>query len=720
MFFAGSAVGAAAHGDTDVRPRHTRIIVTLGPDVMTEPSLRRFRARGVDFVRTNMSHSSLIDLERAIALAKTVGIPFMIDTEGAQVRTGVVSGETIHVPEDAPIDLRSQPIAGNGEAITIRPPEVVRQLIEGDLLHIDFDTLILRVSDTSRAAEGVVRARTLTSGTAGSNKAVVVDPVVRRRIELPPLSPKDEQALEIGLREGIEHIAFSFVRSAADIDVLRERTGGQMKIVAKIECQEALENLDGIIEAADYLLIDRGDLSKEVSIERIPIVQKLILDKARAQDVEVFVATNLLESMVHRRRPTRAEVHDVVATVLDGAAGLTLAAETAVGRHPFECVNMLDRLIRHAEDVARLEARATTRHRRAWSALESSEYFEAAEDSSGLVAPHGGRLVTPSERAVDEGSLQSLARVTVDDRTRANAEQIAFGTYSPLEGFMGADDFSSVNAEMRLANGTPWPVPLILDVPRRAADLVAVGDEIALASSDDEIFAVLHVADKFPHDPDETALALSGTVAAPEQRKLEPILLGGTLTLVRRRDTPSKEYELSPRQVRHLFDERGWLSVVGFHSHTGMPRRSDFLRLQRVLEGICDGALVQPLIDQGLRTRAEVAARARAWETRTRRTLGAAVFAVSPGAPSPLDRRHVLLAAICRKNFGCSHLLVDPDTLGQVGADRGGDYPRQLARQLETLEMILVLPQRSRAAGRRRAVRAEPNPGARAARDAGR
>lgn len=135
-----------------------------------------------------MSHSSLDDLESAIILAKAVGIPFMIDTEGAQVRTGVVEGGTVHLPEDAEIELRSQPITGNGEAIPIRPSEVVAQLVEGDLLHIDFDTLILRVSDTSRAVEGVIRARTLTSGTMGSNKAVVVDPVIRRRIELPPLS----------------------------------------------------------------------------------------------------------------------------------------------------------------------------------------------------------------------------------------------------------------------------------------------------------------------------------------------------------------------------------------------------------------------------------------------------------------------------------------------------------------------------------------------------
>ena len=265
--------------------------------------------------------------------------------------------------------------------------------------------------------------------------------------------------------------------------------------------------------------------------------------------MDVFVATNLLESMVHRRRPTRAEVHDVVATVLDGAAGLTLAAETAIGEHPIECVNMLDRLIRHAEDIARLEGRASARQRHSLSALDSSGYFEAAEDSSGLVTPHGGRLVTPTERVPDQESLHSLPRVTVDDRHRVDAEQIAMGTYSPLQGFMGKDDFSSVKTAMKLADGTPWPVPVILDVSKSAAAQVAVGDHVALASCDDEIFAVLHVRDKFASDADKPMLAFSGAThrshaGTRELTKFGPVLLGGQVTLVRRRDSASKEYEL--------------------------------------------------------------------------------------------------------------------------------------------------------------------------------
>ena len=660
-------------------------------------------------MRTNMSHSSLDDLQTAITLAKAVGLRFMIDTEGAQVRTGNVSGGSIRLPEDAEVELTSRPITGSGEAIPIRPSEVIGQLVEGDLLHIDFDTLILRVSDTSRASAGVIRGRTLTSGTAGSNKAVVIDPVVRRRLELPPLSPKDVKALEIGLREGIDHVAFSFVRSAADLDLLRERTGGRMKIVAKIECQEALENLDEIIERADYLLIDRGDLSKEVSIERIPIVQKLILDEAEAHAVGVFVATNLLESMVDRRRPTRAEVHDVVATVLDGAAGLTLAAETATGSYPFECVNMLDRLIRHAEDIARVEPRATARDRPAWSALESAEYFKAAEDSSGLVAPHGGRLVTPTERAIDEESLQSLARVTVSDGSRVDVEQMVMGTYSPLDGFMGEDDLLCVLDRMELADGTPWPIPVVLDVPKSVARGIHVGDDVALASAGDDLFAVLHVREKFSLDRHRSMLEFYGTTdgklrGAPDVARLRPVLLGGKVTLLKRRESPSKEYELSPRQVRHLFDEKGWLSVAGFYSHSAMPEEQDFRFLQRLLEDRCDGVFIQPVLDPKRDELVDPTAVGRRWERKTRASLPSAVFAVTPSAPSRFDPRHVLFAAICRKNFGCSHLVIDHATLAAAAGSSVRDYPRQLARRLDSLEMTLLLPEsRPPPAGRLRA-----------------
>ena len=144
--------------------RRTKVIVTLGPATAEPQMLRAIRARGVDFVRTNMSHSSVEDLERSVAATREVGIPFIIDTEGSQIRTGDLEDEIVAFQEDAEVRLWSRPVVGNGTQLTLRPAMVLKQLEEGDLIHIDFDTLILRVSDTSTAGRGYVTARAVTGG----------------------------------------------------------------------------------------------------------------------------------------------------------------------------------------------------------------------------------------------------------------------------------------------------------------------------------------------------------------------------------------------------------------------------------------------------------------------------------------------------------------------------------------------------------------------------
>ncbi|MDH3691669.1 MAG: pyruvate kinase, partial [Gammaproteobacteria bacterium] len=331
--------------------RKTKVIVTLGPATADERALRRIKEKGVDFVRINMSHSSIADLERAVRMAKEVGVPFIIDTEGSQVRTGDLEESTIYFKENTNVIVWNKPVTGNRNQLCLRPGSVLGQLDEGDLIHIDFDTLILRVSDTTTLSEGYIATKVITGGFVGENKAVVIDPVMQKKIDLPALSEKDFHSIEVGLRENVEYIAVSFVRSGAAVDEARRATKNAMRIVSKIECIDALENIDEIIQKSDFLLIDRGDLSKEIPIERIPFTQKIIIEKARRQNTEVFVATNLLETMVEQRKPTRAEVQDVINTLLDGAAGLTLASETAIGKHAMECINMLNRLISHAESV---------------------------------------------------------------------------------------------------------------------------------------------------------------------------------------------------------------------------------------------------------------------------------------------------------------------------------------------------------------------------------
>jgi len=672
------------------------VIVTLGPEI-DESLLRRFKAKGVDFVRTNMSHSTLEHLQAAITAAKRVGIPFIIDTEGSQVRTGRLAADRVHFWENSNVELWATPVYGSQKAISIRPEAILNQLEEGDLLHIDFDSLILRVSDTSSVAHGYIKAKAVTSGFVGKNKAIVVDPVMARKLELPTLSPKDVQAIRIGLREGIEHVAVSFVRSGTDIDDVRRLTNDRMRVISKIECRDALENLDDIITKSDFLLVDRGDLSKEIPIERIPFIQKIVISRAEKENVGVFVATNLLESMVDRRTPTRAEAHDVVNTVIDGAAGLTLASETAIGKHPIECVNMIMRLIQHAEGINGWDGTPGHRRESVLDRLESSDYLLEESVSSALVPPHGGRLVSRAPALPPEREyLESLPRVLVTDDHHMELEQIALGTYSPIEGFMGEADFRSVLSSMRLADGTVWPIPIVLDVSHDAAKKLSLGRDAALATAGGKIVGVLHLEEKFRFDRQNAMRELYGTTDAAHpgvemMSKMGPVLLGGKIDLIERRESSMREYELSPRQVRRLFDEKGWMTVLGFHTRHVIHRGHEFLQLESMDRESCDGLFVHPVV--GTEELGDFSAEfiiksyqtmMRKYYPRDRVVLAAwSTFARHAGP------REALFTALCRKNYGCSHFIIGRDS-GELGKYYEPGAAQEIFDQFDDLGIIPV------------------------------
>ncbi len=677
--------------------RRTKIIVTLGPTLLTEEALQRLKAKGVDFVRTNMSHSSLEELRLAVDLARKVGLPFIIDTEGSQVRTGNLEANSMHFRENAVVQVTTRGIATNKEAIVVRPPEILEQLEEGDLLHIDFDSLILRVCDTSTARNGSVTTRVITSGFVGANKAVVVDPVMDRKLDLPVLSAKDFESIDIGLRAGVKHVAVSFVRSSGDIQEVREVTKGEMKIISKIECRDALAELERIVRASDLLLIDRGDLSKEIPIERIPPTQKVIIDEARRQSVGVFVATNLLESMVRQRRPTRAEAHDVITTVADGASGLTLAAETAVGKYPMECVNMINRLIRHAEAIIDGGNGPVLVAPRTNPLPDHRDYLSGETGSSALVEPHGGQLVNRSiHQSLSENHASSLPRVVLTEIQRMELEQIALGTYSPIDGFLGEADFESVLETMKLADGTVWPLPIVLDVSTAVAGELSAGQDVALRSETGELVGILHLEEQYTVDREALARRLFGTTSSkhPGVRSmygLESVFLGGKVDLLRRRNSTTKEYELSPRQVRRLFDEKGWTTVLGFHTRNVIHRGHEFLQLQAMEREFCDGLFVHPIIGRKKPGDYHTKYIVKSYETMMNRYYPRkkVVFGVWSTFSRYAGPREALFTALCRKNFGCSHFIVGRDHTG-VGDYYEPDAAHRIFDEFEDLGIVPV------------------------------
>ncbi len=650
--------------------KRTQIIVTLGPATNNEQTVRKIKGKGVDFVRVNMSHSSLEDLESSIKLSKKVGIPFIIDTEGSQIRTGDLETDTIQFRENEQLEIHAAAIAGNRERLCLKPGYVIEQLSVGDLIHIDFDTLILRVTDVSTASQGHVSARTITGGQIGKNKAVVIDPVFRKKFDLPPLSPKDYQSIELGLREGIEHIAVSFVRSGDSIDEVRRATQNRMKIISKIECVDALENLDEIIVKSDFLLIDRGDLSKEIPIEKIPFTQKIILHKASRARTGVYVATNLLETMIEKKKPTRAEVHDVVNTIVDGALGLTLAAETAIGKHPMECINMLNKLIQHSESaIYGSDPRSLVKG--LIGSLEDSEYL--LEDvSSSLIPPHGGKLVSRVLADAPDGEyLASLPTVPLDENRQMDVEQIAFGVYSPLEGFMDKADFESVLDRMRLADGTAWPLPIILDVDESTADRLSEGDVVGLTDQRGDVMALLHLSEKYRFDRDDAILKMFGTDSEEHPgvrmfREMQPVLLGGKIDLIKGRDSETRAYELTPKQLRRLFEERGWEKVLGFHTRNVPHRGHEFMQLKAMEEQHCDGLLVHPVVGKKKPGDFKPEYIIRGYEKMIESVYPKekVVFSVFPTFSRYAGPREAVFTALCRQNYGCSHFVIGRDHTG--------------------------------------------------------
>lgn len=315
-----------------------KILCTLGPASLHPDILRGLDERGTDLYRINLSHTALEQIEPTIELIRSVSsTPISLDTEGAQVRCGSVEDGLI-LDEGEEMTLTGEPILGNRERLALWPRVVFGMLTPETLLGIDFDGAVLRVA-TVREQDAT--ATVVRGGRVRSNRAVKMDPPPK----LPALSEKDRAAIEIGARLGITHYALSFASHARDVDLIRGLAPAGAHIMAKIESRLGVRNMDGIIEATDSVIIDRGDLSHEVPFESVPFYQKAIVRRANRGNRPVYVATNLLESLVTSRTPTIAEANDIANTLLDGVHGLVLAAETAIGVDPLGSVDLVLRAI---------------------------------------------------------------------------------------------------------------------------------------------------------------------------------------------------------------------------------------------------------------------------------------------------------------------------------------------------------------------------------------
>ena len=311
----------------------TKLFITLGPSTLNKKFLNSINSKYVKLLRINLSHTKIKDLKKIVLfIRKYSNIDICFDTEGAQVRTSKVINDKKQLTRNQIVHINKSNISNSH--ITLTPNNIYKKLKLGDTLDIDFNSAKIKVIDENSSR---YKCKVIESGSIGSNKSVSVS----RSINIPPFTDKDIKAFELANNLNIKNIALSFTSSEQDIKKLRKYFENDITITSKIESKKGLLNLNKILNEANNILIDRGDLSKEIPLPLIPKKQKEIISAANQRNVPVFVATNLLESMVTKKEPTRAEVNDIYNTLVDGADGLVLAAETAIGNYPIECIDMI-------------------------------------------------------------------------------------------------------------------------------------------------------------------------------------------------------------------------------------------------------------------------------------------------------------------------------------------------------------------------------------------
>lgn len=337
--------------------RRTKIIATLGPATEGEETLTALFRDGVDVVRLNMAHAShdwtraIVRRIRAASAAAGREVAVMMDIKGPEIRTGDVA---------LPMELK----AGEIFDFTVKPGEDRRGSEEIRSVDVNYRNLVndIRVGDTVLVDNGLIRLEVLSKNDAHIRCRVLTPGELKSRrhinlpgvhVSLPSFTEKDRADTLVGIEAGVDFIALSFVREAADIHGLRaflQEHGSRARIVAKIEDQSAIDHLDGIIRATDVLMVARGDLGIEIPLQELPVVQRRAVRTCLAIGRPVIIATHMLESMIGQPVPTRAEITDVANAVFESADCVMLSGETTVGRYPLDCVRVLDSIARRIED----------------------------------------------------------------------------------------------------------------------------------------------------------------------------------------------------------------------------------------------------------------------------------------------------------------------------------------------------------------------------------
>lgn len=336
-----------------LRERRAKIVATLGPSTDIPMVLERMIEGGLDVARFNLSHGTLPEHRRRIQLVRKLAkkhkrpVATLFDLQGPKIRTGLLkSGRSAHLIRNNKVIITTKDMVGDASLISTTYTHLPLDVKRGDPILLDDGRMRLEVLSKTKDS---VSCRVVHGGWLKEHAGMNLPGT---RLSTPALTQKDIEDLKAGMKMGIDAIALSFVRRAKDILQLKEilkKHHFYVPVIAKIERAEALDHLDEILAVTEGVMVARGDLGVEISLEKVPVLQKHIIEKANAAGVIVITATQMLESMVDNPTPTRAETSDVANAIFDGTDAAMLSGETAKGKYPIEAIQMMARIILEAE-----------------------------------------------------------------------------------------------------------------------------------------------------------------------------------------------------------------------------------------------------------------------------------------------------------------------------------------------------------------------------------
>ena len=624
------------------------LLSTLGPSSLNEQTLKKLDLLGVSMFRINLSHTEVKDLEKIINFIRHhSSVPICIDTEGAQIRTRINKQINLKTFQEVEISFNYEK---NKNKLNFYPYSVRQQLEIGDIIYIGFNSAVVEITKIMKTS---IKVLVINGGNVETNKGVAVN----KKLELDPLTLKDLEAIKLAKKMKINFFALSFCSNSKDVNKLRSLVEKKCHIISKIENKKGFENCKEICNQSDSLLIDRGDLSREFKIEDIPEIQKKIIKIAKNKKKKIFVATNFLESMITNDSPNRAEINDCYNTLLDGASGLVLAAETAIGKYPVKSALIIRRIYEN--------------FKKRISQKESD--FKNIKFNKNLKAE----------------------KIKVDSFAESDIKQILFGTFSPLDRFMNFEEINSVLDKNRLIQGALWTMPVVLPlkeskkkiiinknykiINKKNKELCLIKIDSIFKINDDSIFQKWFLTNDMNH-PGIINLKARGD-----------LFISGQIFKLANNEIKLSSLEGHPKKIKELIYSKGWHNVIGFHSRNIPHNGHIFLHKFAMKKVNADGLLISPII--GKKRKGDFANKFLKESyinlLKTKYYKDNTILSFLDIYPRYAGPREAIFTAQCRKNLGCTHFIVGRDHCGVANYYNNESY-KLFYKKIKNLDIELI------------------------------